>query len=103
MVSIMEACKKYGIEILELSVQQDHVHLIANLPRGMTDIKAVQLIKGFSSYLLFRLVPNFRLRYSRGNLWSRGSFATTVGFANLDTAMEYVKSQDIRHSGNYGL
>ncbi len=104
-IIIHEACKRYKLQIKALNVQADHIHLIANIPRGMTEIKATHLIKGFSSFLIFKLIPDFRLRYSKGNLWSRGSFATTVGFANLETAMNYVNNQEAHHSiqGNYGL
>lgn len=92
-VSIKECCAKNSIEAIELNVQPDHIHLVANLPRGMTDIKALQLLKGFTSFVLFRLVDGFAKRYPRRNLWSRGSFASTVGYTQLDIVVDYVKNQ----------
>jgi len=59
----------------------------------MTDIKALQLLKGFTAFVLFKLVEGFRKRYPRGHLWSRGSFASTVGFTQLDIVVEYVRNQ----------
>ena len=92
-ISIRESCTRNKIEVIELNVQSDHIHLIANLPRGMTDITALQLLKGFTAFILFRLVPEFRKRYPRGHLWSRGSFASTVGYTQLDIVVNYVRNQ----------
>ena len=92
-VAIKECCTKNNIKIIALNVQPDHVHLIVNLPRGMTDMKALNLIKGFSAFLLFKLEPNFRKRYPKGRLWSPSSFSATVGYTELETVIEYVKNQ----------
>lgn len=91
--AIKECCFRSKIEIIALNVQPDHVHVVAILPRGMSDAKALQLLKGFTSFLLFRLVPNFRKRYSKGRLWSPSSFSATVGYAELETVVDYVKNQ----------
>lgn len=92
-IAIKECCTRHKIKILELNVQPEHIHLVANLPRGMTDIKALQLLKGFTAFILFKLVPVFRKRYPRGHLWSRGSFASTVGYTQLDIVVNYVRNQ----------
>ena len=54
--------RRHKIEIIELAVMEDHVHIIAQLPPEMSQSKAVQLLKG-ASYELFRLIPNYRFRY----------------------------------------
>lgn len=92
-VAVKECCLRHNIKIIALNVQPNHVHLVAELPRGMTDIKALQLLKGFTSFLLFRLVPDIRKRYPKGHLWSPGSFSATVGYAELSTVLEYIKNQ----------
>mgnify|MGYP001582059591 FL=1 len=51
-VAVKEYCARHKIQIIALNVQPDHVHLVVELPRGMTDIKALQLLKGFTSFLL---------------------------------------------------
>jgi len=91
--AIKECCSRNNIEIIALNVQPDHVHLVASLPRGMSDGKALQLLKGFSSFLLFRLVPDFRKRYPNGCLWAPSSFSATVGYTELESVVEYVKNQ----------
>ena len=92
-VAVQEACKRNQIEILALNVQQDHIHLLANLPKQMNAVEAIMRIKGFSSYLIFKLIPEFRLRYKNTGLWSRGYFATTVGFSNFENVIRYIIEQ----------
>lgn len=92
-VAIKECCTRHKIRIITFNVRPDHVHLVAELPRGMTDVKALQLLKGFTSFLLFRLEPNIRKRYPKGRLWSPGSFSATVGYTEPDTVLNYVRNQ----------
>ncbi len=95
-VAVEEACKRYEMEILALKVMPQHIHMVVSLPRGMTDIKALQLLKGFTSRLIFLLCPDLRKRYPKGHLWG-GSFAATVGETELDEAIDYVNNQEIHH------
>lgn len=104
--SLCEACirkvaHKHNIEIVVMSVMPDHVHLIARLPYYMTSKKAVRLLKGASSYFFFRAHPKARLRYPQGHLWSRGKFATTIGYSDLPTAYDYVLHQEDKHEVNF--
>jgi putative transposase len=80
-VAIKKCCTRHNIKIIAVKVQSDHVHLVVELPRRMTDVKALQLLKGFTSFLLFRLEPNFRKRYPKGHFWTQSSFSATVGYA----------------------
>ena len=91
-VSIEEACKRYKIEIVILKVKEEHIHLVADLPRTMSDAKAMQLIKGFSAYLLFRLYPTFRDVYPRGHFWNAGYFCCPVG-VDFDNVISYIENQ----------
>lgn len=86
---------KHGISILELAVMPDHIHIILQLPSDMSQSKAMQLLKGISSYELFKVVPNFRLRYPQGSLWSAGNFKDSVGRITVDNAVRYVKEQQL--------
>ena len=61
-ILLFEAAKRHKIEILSFSVQANHVHLVAQLPRGMPDSKALQYLKGYISRLMFIEAPEFELR-----------------------------------------
>ena len=76
---------------MEIEVDVDHIHLIASIPLTMAPSKALNLIKGFSAYLLFKIVPNLRLRYRKGHLWSKGKFAASVGHITLENAKKYLE------------
>ena len=73
-----------------MEVDVNHVHVIVALPMTMSPTKALQLLKGFSSWLVFRLVPKLRHRYPKGHLWSPGKFAASVGHITLENAKKYL-------------
>jgi putative transposase len=58
LVAILEAAKRHKIEIEEIDIQADHVHMIAKIPLSMSVSKALNLLKGFSSFLLFKVFQN---------------------------------------------
>ena len=97
-VAIEEACKRHQIKIEIIKVMEEHVHMIVDIPRTMTDAKALQIIKGLSSYILFRICPNIRKRYPKGHFWSEGYFCDGVGESTYPIAYEYVKNQEFHHS-----
>jgi Transposase and inactivated derivatives len=63
----------------------------------MSVSEAFRLLKGASSYRLFRKKPNFRKRYPRGHFWSPGKFYRSVGDADLETTRNYVRNQKTVH------
>ena len=91
-VAIEEACKKHDIKVIIINVQPDHVHSIIDCPRTMSDAQLMQIIKGLSSYLLFRICPELRKRYPNGNFWNAGYFCCSVG-ADFDRVFDYIKNQ----------
>ncbi len=94
---IRKAATEHGIKIIELNVMPDHLHAVVKIPLTMTPSEALYLLKGRSAYLFFRKHPKARLRYPRGHLWSRGKFATSVGYSDLPTTINYVQHQEEHH------
>ena len=97
-VSIEEACKKHKIEIIIIKILEEHVHLIVDCPRMLSDAQLMQIIKGLSDYLLFKICPQLRKRYPRGNFWNRGYFCDGCG-SDFARAYSYIENQELRHSG----
>lgn len=91
-ILLREAAKRYKIELIDLEVAFDHVHIVASIPMTMSPAKALQLLKGYSAKLLFVLQPNFRKRYPKGRLWGRGKFAASVGYITLEKAKQYLEA-----------
>ena len=95
---IREIAERHGIEIVEMSVMPEHIHVAAHIPPDMAVSRAMQLLKGGSSYILFRRKPNFRKRYPRGHLWSRGKFYRTIGDVDLSTTIRYIQEHKLHQT-----
>jgi len=106
--NLLEACirrsaSRNNIKIIEIDVQPEHVHCVVEVSFTLSVSKVLQFLKGGSAKLFFELAPKMRLRYPRGHLWSRGKFASSVGFVQLEVVRNYVKNQTEHHSGNSTL
>ncbi len=101
--NLCEACirkvaHRHNIEIRVINVMPDHLHLIATLPKGMSDEEAMRILKGGSAYIFFKNHPKARLRYPQGHLWSRGGSAVTVGYNQLSDTEQYILNQAEHHA-----
>ena len=85
--------QKDGIEILELNVQPDHVHLVVWIPPKYAVSKFVGYLKGKLALRLFDRFPDLRKRYWGQHVWSRGYCVSSVGL-DEDQIRKYVKWQD---------
>jgi putative transposase len=54
---LREVAERHGAGIVELSVMPDHIHAIVLIPPTMAVSRAFNLLKGTSSYELFRRQP----------------------------------------------
>ena len=96
---LLEACirrsaSRNGIKIVGLNVQPEHIHCIVLVKFSFSISKTLQILRGGSAKLFFQHAEKMRLRYSRGHLWSRGKFASLVGFVQLNVVQNYVRNQD---------
>ncbi len=92
--AIRTVAERHGIQIVELGVMPDHVHVVAFLPPDMGPSKAIGLLKGGSSYILFRSHPNFRKTYRQGHFWSRGYFYRSVSDIDEERVHRYVREDN---------
>jgi len=104
--NLLEACirrsaSRHNIKIIELDVQPEHIHCVVEVSFTMSVSKTLQILKGGSSKLFFEFHKKARLRYPRGHLWSRGKFASSVGFVQLDKVTEYVRNQSSHHETRF--
>jgi len=95
--AIRKAAHEHRIVIHIISVMPDHVHMLVSLPNGMTDACALQLLKGRSSYLIFRNREHVRLRYPKGHFWAPSSCSLTVGHSDFNTCVNYIENQAEHH------
>ena len=97
-IALSEAAKRARVAIQEMEVQPEHVHMIVELPLTKTPVGAINALKSISAKILFKELPNLRMRYPKHSLWSRGKFAASVGNITLEKAKEYVKNQETHHA-----
>ena len=92
--SIRVAAERHGIKIIELGVMEDHVHVVAELPPDMAVSHAIGLLKGASSYDMFRKHPEVKRRYWGGNFWGRGYFYKSVSNVTDNVIRRYVRENN---------
>ena len=79
--AIIDVARRNKINLKEFSFGEDfaHIHLEVNVPPTLSIAQIVQFLKGYSSYIVFKEMPNHRLRYPRGAFWSAGYSSSSVG------------------------
>ena len=87
------------IEVIELNVQPDHVHMVIVIPPRIAVASVVQYIKKHSAKILKEKFPFIRrLVWGRSGIWSTGYCVSTMGM-NEETILNYVRSQDEEDRG----
>lgn len=93
---IESICKWKHWEIIELSIQEDHVHLcLLTTPRDSISY-VMQMIKGKSSAWMKKKIKRTHGLYEQQSLWARGYFVSTIGLDEY-IIRRYVKHQDSHH------
>lgn len=85
--------QKDKVEVLELNVQRDHVHLVLSLPPKYAVSDFMGYLKGKLAMRLFQRYERLGKRYWGRHLWSRGYCVSTVGL-NEDQIRKYVRWQE---------
>ena len=87
-------CAWKEVEILEMNIQPDHIHLVCSIPPKMSVSDFMGILKGKSAIMMFKSYPSLRKKPYWGNhFWSRGYFVSTVG-VDEERIKNYVKYQE---------
>jgi putative transposase len=87
-------CGWKDVEVLELNVQVDHVHLVASIPPKLSVSAFMGFLKGKLAIKVFKSYPKLRQKPYWGNhFWARGYFVSTVG-VNEELIRRYVRHQE---------
>jgi len=83
-----------GVEVIELVIQEDHIHLVCSIPPKLSISEYMGVLKGKSAINLFKSYPKFKKRPYWGNhFWARGYFVSTIGI-DEEKIKRYVKYQE---------
>ena len=88
---IETACSEKQVDIIQMEVMPDHVHLILEVDPQFGIHRAVKHIKGVSSFYLRNEFNNLTSKLP--TLWTNSYFVSTVGGAPLEVIKKYVEDQ----------
>ena len=78
--SIRMLCEWKRVEILELNIQPDHVHIVVFVEPKLSTSNFMGIIKGKTAIKIFKSFPGLKKKPYWGNhFWSRGYCSSTVG------------------------
>ena len=91
---IYKAGFDYDIDIVELEISEDHIHMVVRSEPKVSPSDIMQIIKSISAREFFKCYPDIKRRYFwGGKLWTQSYFVETIGNANEETIRKYVQEQ----------
>ncbi len=87
---LREVAKEQGINILNLSVSPDHLHLFVSAYPSLSVHKIVKAFKGRTSRILRQEFPSL---LKLPSLWTHSYFVSTAGNVSSTTIQQYIEAQ----------
>ena len=88
---IRQLAKEMQVEIIEMEVVEDHIHLLCEIDPQLGVNKFVKAVKGRSSRILRSEFPHLKSKLP--TLWTNSYFVSTVGGAPLEVVKQYIENQ----------
>lgn len=88
---IKEKCSEIKVDIIEMEILPDHVHLLIEVDPQFGINRAVRSIKGYTSYTLRKEFVELTTKLP--TLWTNSYFVSTVGGSPLAVIKQYIESQ----------
>ena len=88
---IVGVASELRVDIIEMEIMPDHVHLLLEVAPQFGIHRAVKNIKGKTSRILRAEFISLRTRLP--SLWTNSYFVATVGGAPLEVIKQYIESQ----------
>ena len=88
---VKQICEENHIDLLEMELMPDHIHLMLEVDPQFGIHKAVKTIKGKTSRILRQEFPHLKTKLP--TLWTNSYFVSAVGGAPLDAVKQYIASQ----------
>jgi putative transposase len=91
---IKAVCEWKRVEILEITIMPDYIHMVAIIPPKLAVAELMRILKRKTAITVFQQQKSLRTKLDWGNhFWSRGYCVTTVGI-DEEKIRRYVKSQE---------
>jgi len=92
---IKNKCKRNQFYLHEIGGIENHIHLLIYIPPRIAVSKAVQLIKGSSSYFVNQELIGDHMLY-----WQRGYGILTLSLRDVPFIRKYIQNQEEHHKTN---
>ena len=91
---IKNIASEIQVDIIEMEIMPDHVHILLEVDPQFGIHKAVKNIKGKTSRILRQEFPWLRSRIP--TLWTNSYFCSTVGGAPFSIMKQYIENQKLK-------
>ena len=88
---LTEYAANLSVDILEMEIMPDHVHMLLEIDPQFGIHKAVKSFKGYTSRILRQEFPHLKTKMP--TLWTNSYFVSTVGGAPLEAVKQYIENQ----------
>ena len=88
---LLEYATNLSVDILEMEIMPDHVHILMEVDPQFGIHKAVKSLKGYTSRILRQEFPYLKTKMP--TLWANSYFVSTVGGAPLEAIKQYIENQ----------
>jgi len=85
--------QKEGIEIIEMNVQVEHIHLVVWIPPKYAVSEVMGYLKGKLAIRMFQRYEKIGKQFWGRHLWSRGYCVSTIGI-DEERIRQYVRWQE---------
>ena len=89
---LRQLCEWKKLELLEMNVQADHVHMVVSIPPKFSVSEVVGFLKGKCAIKVFDKRLELKKRYWSRHYWAKGYCVSTVGL-DEEKVRQYVKWQ----------
>ena len=88
---LYEACRVNRWWTSEMSIQEDHIHLVVQIPPQYSVAEVVQIFKGGTSRVLRKEYAELEEFLWGDSFWADGYFAETVGQVDEEVVKRYIR------------
>ena len=90
---LQSIAKNKEIQVVNLEVMPDHVHLLLSFPPKLAASSVVKSLKGTSAREWFKKHPEDKARLYKGHLWTGSFYLGTLGEVSTRVVNEYIQNQ----------
>lgn len=90
-----DICSKNEVTIDEMETDNDHLHILVDIPPTLAPSKLVMLLKQQTTWNAWKSNSEFLKKHfwKEKTLWSDGYFVCSTGDASTETIRKYIESQ----------